>query len=881
MEWRRFFRRRRSDAELQQEIELHLAEEIGENLERGVSAEEARRQAYVKFGSPRRVREEVWRQGTVSVLDSLMRDLSQAFRRLAKSPSTVLTIVLSLGLGIAANVVIFSAVNKLVLQGPPVGNPATLLDIYPTYEHGQRLSKSSMRMYDDVHDEAKSFSGVAAYDIFLPATLGGQGEPERVWGQSATTNFFDVAQLPMTLGRGFHSDEDRSPVTVLSYGLWRRRFNGDTGIVGKTISLSGKMFTVIGVTARGFRGIDRLIDGEFWVPFGEREQLAAEQMGDRLCVTARLKPGVSLEQAEAELNTLAQRFAIAYPTTDKGLGFHLQEAGTLLPTQRAMFAVFLTALTVVALLVLCIAGSNVANLLLVRAAARHREMAVRIALGATRFQLIRPMLLESTLLALGGGLFGVGLCVAGLRGLTAFHLPMAVPLDLSLNVDWRVMLYAFLLSVGAGLLCGIGPAFSGSRPALPSSLKGESAMERPGRRWSLRNILVVLQVSLCVVLLCTMGLFLRSLQKSAGAETGFRSSGLLMASIDPVHNGYTPAQTRLLMTRLRERVAGLPGAMSVACTDMVPLSQMSWGSQFHVASSAGNAELDPRADIYEVTAGYFNTMGIPRVAGSDLNATDPNGPKQAVVNEAFVQRLFGGRNAIGERVASHVIYNGTFAQDATYEIVGVVKNAKSRAIRDPDGPILYSSLEQNVDTQYITLGFSLLVHYSGDAAQLATAVRNEIHAVDPQLAVFDEKTIEEHMNDALILPRVAAIVFGIFGFAGLLLATVGLYGVISYSVSSRTREIGIRLALGATHGGVQRLVVRQGMLLSCVAMAIGLPLALAAAKVAAGALYGIAPNDWVTFTGTPAFLAAVTLIACWIPARRAATVEPQTALRHE
>lgn len=880
MGWRRFFRRKRRDAELQEEIELHLAEEIAENLERGFFAEEARRRAYVKFGSLRRVREEVWRRGTVSLLDSLMRDLSQAFRRLAKSPSAVLTVVLSLGLGIAANVVVFSAVNKLVLEGPPVGDPATLLDIYSTHEHGQRVTISAIQTYDDVHAEAKSFSGVAAYDYFLPATLEGEGEPERVWGQSATTNFFDVAELPMTLGRGFHRDEDRSPVIVLSYGLWRRRFNGDAGIIGKAVSLSGKMFTVIGVTARGFHGINRLIDGEFWVPLGEREQLAAEQ-GEgvgreatfgHLYVTARLKPGVSLAQANAELATLAQRFAIAYPTTDKGLGFHLQEAGTLLPTQGAVFAVFLTALTVVALLVLCIAGSNVANLLLVRAAARHREMAVRIALGATRFQLIRPMLLESTLLALGGGLFGVGLCVVGLRGLTAFHLPIALPLDLSLNVDWRVMLYAFLLSVGAGVLCGIGPALSGSRPVVPNSLKGESTLERPGRRWSLRNILVVLQISLCVVLLCTMGLFLRSLQKSAGVETGFRTSGLLMASIDPVHNGYTTAQTRVLMARLGERVAGLPGAMSVACTDIVPLSQMSWESQFHVASSAANAEHDPHADIYKVTAGYFDTMGIPRVAGSDVDATDPNAPKQAVVNEAFVQRLFGGRDAIGERVTG---------KDATYEIVGVVKNTKSRTIRDPDGPILYSSLEQNPNTGSVTLGFSLLVHYSGNAAQLATAVRNEIHGVDPQLAVFDEKTIEEHVDDALILPRVAAVVFSIFGFAGLLLATVGLYGVISYSVSSRTREIWIRLALGATHGGVQRLVVRQGMLLSLVALGIGLPSAMAAARVAAGALYGVAPNDWVTFTGVPVFLAAVTLMACWIPARRAATVDPQTALRHE
>ena len=434
------------------------------------------------------------------------------------------------------------------------------------------------------------------------------------------------------------------------------------------------------------------------------------------------------------------------------------------------------------------------------------------------------------------------------------------------------MLYAFLLSVGAGLLCGIGPAFAASRPMLPNSLKGESTLERPGRRWSLRNILVVLQISLCVVLLCTMGLFLRSLNKSAGVDPGFRTSGLLMVSIDPIHNGYTPAQTKLLMTRLRERLAELPGAMSVACTDMVPLSLMSAASQFHVASGAANTQRDPHADVYQVTAGYFNTMGIPRVAGHDFDTTDPKAPKQAVVNEAFAERLFGRKSAIGERVVG---------KETTYEIVGVVKNTKSQTIREADGPILYDSLEQNMDAENRTFGYSLLVHYSGNAAQLAAAIRNDIHTVDPRLAVFDVKTMEEHLSDALILPRVAATVFGIFGFAGLLLAAVGLYGVMSYSVSSRTREIGIRLALGATRNGVQRLVVRQGMLLSCIALGIGLPLALVAAKVATRALYGIAPSDWVTFTVVPAFLTTVTLVACWVPARRAATVEPQMALRHE
>jgi predicted permease len=453
----------------------------------------------------------------------------------------------------------------------------------------------------------------------------------------------------------------------------------------------------------------------------------------------------------------------------------------------------------------------------------------------------------------------------------AVHLPLAMPVDLTFDVDWRVLLYAFLLSVGAGVLCGIGPALAASRPALPNSLKGESTLNRPGRRWSLRNMLVVVQISLCVVLLCTTGLFLRSLDKSAGIDPGFRTTGVLMLSIDPAHNGYTIEQTSLLLRRLHNRVVELPGVMSAAWTDKVPVSFYGQGGEFHKTGSTVSPGDGVHPQVYYVGAGYFDTLGVPWL-GRDFNNTDPNAPKQAVVNERFVQSMFGRGSAVGEHVTSG---------NKTYEIVGVVKNTKTTTISEIDEPIVYRVLEQDMGATAPIMGFSLMVRYQGNAAQLAATMRSEMHSLDPTLAVFGEKTMEEHLSDALILPRVAATVFGIFGFVGLLLAAVGLYGVMSYSVSSRTREIGIRLALGATRSGVQRLVVRQGMLLSCVALGIGLPLALAAAKVAAGALYGIAPNDWVTFIAVPVFLAAVTLMACWVPARRAATVEPQTALRHE
>jgi predicted permease len=880
MNWRRFLRRARRDEELRQEIALHIEEEVAENIERGMQPEEAKRQAHLKFGNPQRIREEAWQQGSPIIVESFVRDVRHAIRRLAKSPTTVLTVAISLGLGIAANLFIFTAVNKLMLQGPPVGDPATLLSLYPTTHHGQSYGVFTQQMFDDLRGQAKSFSGLAAYGHVIPATIGGQNEPERAWGQTVTANFFEVADLPMVLGRGFLSSEEWEPVVVLSNSLWRRSFHQDAGIVGKTISLSGKKFTVVGVTASGFRGINKLFDSRFWVPDGERSQLLGDAMnnleprlGVGLDVIARLKPGANRTQAQAELDAVAKRLAAVDSKEDEGLGFHMEQAGSLLPSQRAMFGAFLTALSVVTFLVLCIAASNVTNLLLVRAAAQHREMAVRIALGATRFQLIRPMLIESTLLALGGGVFGVAFCVAAVRAFTAIHLPLAVPVDLSLDVDRRVLLYAFALSTGAGILCGIAPALSASRPMLPNSLKGESALSRPGRRWNLRAVLVVVQISLCLVLLCTTGLFLRSLQKSAGVDPGFRTSGVLMLSIDPAHNGYNLGQTPLLLQRLHERAMEVPGVISAAWTDKVPLSF--YGGQdgkFHKLGGKLNPDDDVHPQIYGVGEGFFATMGIPWVAGRDFTTTGPNAPIQTVVNERFVRMVFGGGNVIGEHVTS---------DGKTYEIVGVVKDTKSTTIGEVDEPITYLFLDQDMAAAAPFMGFSLVVRYEGNPAELARDLHREVHAVDPALAIFAEKTMNEHLSEALFFPKIASALFAIFGLTGLLLASVGLYGVMSYAVDSRTREIGIRLALGATQGGVERLMVRQGMVLASVALGVGLPIALASSKVAAGVIYGISPYDGVTFVAVPCSLAVVALIACWLPAHRAAAVAPQTVLRHE
>ncbi len=805
-------------------------------------------------------------------------DLAYTFRRLSKSPGFVLAVVVSIGLGIAANATIFSMVSRFVLRPAPVGNPSTLMSLHVTHDGEPCCNNFSWPLYTDVGDQAKSFSGVAAYYELVPASIGGKGEPERVWGQAATSNYFDVAQLRMTLGRGFASDEERLPVIVLSQRLWQRRFASDPAILGKSITLSGRPFTVVGIAPPSFHGLDPPLEPEFWVPLGNIDQLQPKTSDFQsrdfhwLAVIGRLSPGVSRTQAAAELSILAQRFATAYPATDKGGGFRFEQAGSLPPKFKSAVVLFLTALTVVVLLVLSIACANAANLFMAQASGRQREMAVRLALGATRSRLVRQMLVESVVLALGGGLLGVALSLWATQALSAFQLPSPVSLDLSVSLDWRVLLYTFALSVGAGLLFGLAPAWAASRAALSNALKGEDALGRPGRRWTLRNVLVVSQIAMSLILLCATGLFLRSLESAANIDIGFRSHGILMTSVDPRVHGYTAERTTQFLSELQRRVSTLPGVLSAACTDMAPLSGGHRSDAFSAEGLPAPTDPNLSVDLYMVTPGYFETMGMPRIAGRDFAQEAANGPKVAIVNQVFVDRIFRGENPIGRRVSGG---------GAAYEVIGVVKNIKSRTLGEDFRPVLYRSLAQSIGPDPSFMGYTVLVRSAGDAAAVAQAVRREIASLDSTMAVFNTRTMEEHLRDALFLPRLAGALFGIFGFVGLLVAAVGLYGVMSYSVSRRTREIGIRMALGAQTGGVQRLIIRQGMLLALVAMALGLAAALSVAKLFAAFLYGVRPYDLATFTAVPLFLAAVALLACWIPARRAARVDPLTALRYE
>ena len=869
---------KQAESDFADELDSHIAMHIDDGIRSGLTPAEARRQALIRLGGAEQTRQAHRERRTLPWLESLLRDLTYSLRTLAKHRGATSIAILSIGHGIGANATIFSMVSRFVLRPAPMGAPTTLLAVHTTHDGDQCCNSFPYPVYADLRDQAQSFSGVAAYNELIPASINGSGEPERVWGQAVTSNFFSVTQLPMVLGRGFVSGDEDAQEIVLGAALWRRRFSADPAIVGKAITLSGHAYTVTGVVTPAFHGADQILNTEFWLPLGNAEKLGPSmpKQSDRgqhyLQVLARIKQGVSRQQAEAELKTLASRFAQAYPATDKGSGFVFEQAGSLPPRERDTVLIFFAALSVVVLLVLAIAGANVTNLLFAQAAARQRDMAVRLALGATRAHLQRQILTESLLLGLGGGLLGVLLSRWATDSLSGLRLPVPVPLDVSIGVDWRVLLYSFALSLVSGILLGLAPAWAAARPRLASALKGEDALARPGRRFTLRNVLVVAQIAMSVILLCVTGLFLRSLQSASTIDIGFRTDNMLMMSFDPGVHGYSPERSVNFMNQLQNRAAALPGVVSAVVTDTAPLSGGGRADGFRIPGSPDAPSSWITAELFMASPGYFDTLGIPRIAGTDFGSETAASPRVAIVNQAFVQQVLGGQNPIGVQVSGA----GT-----NYRIIGVTGNVKARTLGEVNRPALYRSIQQTVASDPSSMGYTLVVRTAGNPNSLAQTVRSQIYALDRSMAIYNQQTMQEHIQAAYFLPHLAASLFGTFGFIGLVLAAVGLYGVMSYSVSRRTREIGIRVAMGAQPGTVERLVLRQGMVLTLIAIALGWPAAWLLAKLASSFLYGIQPHDALTFALVPPLLAAIALAACYIPARRAASIHPMEALRTE
>jgi predicted permease len=870
--------RRTDGGDFADELEAHVAMDTERGIRNGLSPKEARRQALIHFGGIAQAQSAYAERRGLPWLESLLRDLHYSVRSLVRNRLVTGVAILSIGLGIGSNTTIFSIVSRFVLRPAPMGDPARLLSLHIMHDGDRCCNQFPWPVFTDLREQATSFSDVAAYFDLVPASISGTSEPERIWGQGVTPNFFQVAQLPMVLGSGFSTSQEKAPVVVLSERLWKRRFNSDNGIIGKTVILSGHPFTVTGVVPAAFHSVEQILNAEFWVPLGMTPQLAASlpphdsREYHWLSVIARIRPGVDRKDVAAELGTIANRLAISYPATDKGNRFVFEQAGTVPPFARNVALLFLSALSIVVLLLLAIAGFNVANLLFAQALNRQREFAVRLALGATRGRLLRLLLLESLLLGLGGGAVGVLLSLWSTAALSSLRLPVPVPLDLRVSIDGRTLAYTFLTSVLCGLLLGLAPAWAASRPKVANALKGGAGFAAPGRRLSARNLLVVAQVAMALILLSVTGLFLRSLASASRIDIGINTRGLLLLSVDPRLNGYSPTMASQFLSQLRERAAELPGVDNAVCTDVPLLSGGTRSDGFTVSGHSVKGDPSIMGDLYMVTPGYFDALGTRLMAGSDFSHETANGPRVAVVNQAFATRLFAGASPIGQRVDGGGL---------TYQIIGVAGNTKSRTLGEDTRPILYRSLDQSIANDPSMMGYTLIVHTQSDPTRIMEALRREVYKLDPAMAVYNLETMDEHVRSAYVLPRVTALLFGIFGGIGLVLATVGLYGVISFAVNQRTREIGIRMAMGAQPSSVLQLVLRRGMTLTVAALAIGWPAAWMLAKIASSFLYGITPHDAVTFTFVPIMLVLVALAAAWIPARRAASINPVEALRSE
>lgn len=845
-----------------------------------MAEQDARNAARRQFGNPTARQEESRDTWLARWLSDLIQDTTFAARTIRKQPGFATLAVLSAALGIGACSLVFSIANFALFHTLPVRDPSRLTSISNLDLRDGRAGRSmTYPDFADLH-QAASFQDMTAYFAFLPASIAGGAEPQRYWGTIATANYFDVIRPSFAIGHGFDAASDdrkgESPVVVLSYPLWQSRFAGNAAIVGNTIELNGLKVTVAGVTSPGFRGVESMFLSDFWVPFSMLDTLAdvgmrGERLTDRgsswLSAAGRLRDGASVAAAAAELDVIGRRLSAAWPATNRDRGFHVERAGQLNPGMRRMIVVFFNLLLAVSLLVLCTACANVANLLLARASARQKEIATRLAIGAGRGRLVRQLLTESVMLALMGGVAGYAITRAGGAAIGSVRVPLSLPVDFSIALDYRVMLFSMALAALTGVTFGLVPALRATRPNLTGALKDERASIGPWRRFGLRNILVVAQVAICMVLLLCSGLFLRSLQSAGNIDTGMAHRNVLMLAFDPSLNRYSPDDTRRIVDDILTRTRVLPGVESASLTSAAPLNMEGTQNGF----TAGGQKTAIIADIYSVSPGFFDTFGIRMIQGEDFRPGVP-ADDIAIVNQALADKAFPKQNPIGRTIS----YLGR-----TVRIAALVATAKARTIGEDPHPCLYFPIARELRGNDSLTGITLALRTRGNPASYTTAVRHTIARIDPSLAVFDVRTMDAQIAKAMFLPRVSAALFGLAGLMGLLISTVGIYGVISFSVARQTKDIGIRVALGARRGQVLGMVLRQGLTLTLAGSAIGLAAAMALSRITASLLYGVSPTDTLTFAAVPAALLTIAAVACLVPARRAARLDPIRALRCE
>ena len=811
---------------------------------------------------------------------SLLQDIRYGLRMIVKAPAFTALAMLALALGVCANTTIFSLVNGVLLR-PLAGvkDPTTIVAVYTSDYSSGLYGGSSYPDYLDFRTQVDAFHDLAASD-HTELTSMGVTEAERLRGAIVTGNYFALIGIKVQLGRPLQPEDEQpanAQLVVISNALWQRRFNSNANVIGQTLNLGGNPFTIVGVTDPSFRGIRLGRPPEFWIPMSTASEYATDGRGDRgIQLTGRLKPGVTVEQAQTQITTVAARLAQAYPETNLGTLAQPNEPRPVTvvresrvgPNSQGVWRVS-TLLFVVVGLVLLIACANVANLLLARASVRRREIAVRLALGASRSRIIRQLLTESLLLALLGGLAGL-LITQWTSGLLPNLIPDQEAGGLDLSTDWRVLIFTLGISVFTALLFGLTPALHATRVNLIPSLKVDAKTSgQRRRRVNLRDSLVISQLALSLVLLISAALLVRSLQTAIDFDPGFAAQNLLVASLETRGANLNQQQGRALYEQTLERIGSLPGVQAASLSAVIPISGGGERRNITLEGYQPQANEDTELNTNVVGPNFFNTMGIPFVAGRDFDAQDrEGGPLVVIVNEELARRYYSG-NAVGKRL--QIGTNTPFI-----EIVGVVRTVKYRSLREEPLPFIYIPSSQEYRS-----GMALMVRAAGDPALLVGAVRNEIRAINKDVPVFSVETMSKHISDQIAGNRMVAVLLSIFGGGALLLAAIGIYGVVSYSVAQRTHEIGVRIALGAEQRDILKLIVGQGMVLVFVGAGIGLLLAFALTWVLQSLLFGVSATDPLTFTVVLLVLVGVALLACYLPARRATKVDPLVALRYE
>ena len=890
----RFFRRHRWDAERARELQTYLEIETAENIAKGMSPEEARTAAHCKLGNSTLVREEIYRMNSFGFIETLWQDIRYGARMLRKNPGFTLIAVLTLALGIGANTAIFSMVDWLLFQKLPVEDPNALIflsfnrtslspnDIQFSFPEYQQITEECGPQFNGM--VAVAFGGVSGAQTG-PDGMTFQGRTQSVQTLFATGNFFSFLGLKPALGRFFRPDEGTSsamdPVAVLSWEYWMSRFQGDPEIAGKSVAINGHLVTIIGVAPKGFVGPTPALHMQAFLPLnmlvvgaGTPNDFLLKGTVRPLFIFARLKHGAAPEQVKPALNTVGQHLLARYPRPDEmsnGMRANpLRPPGLITYEGVNPLVRIATLFFTLGILILLLACVNVANLLLVRATSRQSEMAVRSALGAARSRIIRQLLTESILLSLLGCCAGIATGLMATRLLNSIHFPGSFPVSFSFGFDWLVFAGALTVALLSSLIAGIAPAMQSSRANINHGLR-DSGRSITSRKQRLRNVMVAIQVAGSLALLIIAGLFARSLQSAQHADLGFDPHGLTNLTVDSNQIGYSQAKTETFYKDLLERSRTLPGVQSASLAAIIPMGDTSIGGEIVIPEiHPVKGQAHPSALYNAVSPGYFQTLRIPLLRGRDIEERDtPTAPHVAVINQAMADKYWPHQDPLGREFS--------VPEDLKHpiQVIGVARNIR---LVDPYSPI---------DPTYFV---PLAQHYFPTATLQVRSANTEItrqllplvDSLAPTMPTH-AMSMTESLNglNGLFLFRLGATLTAILGGLGLVLAAVGVYGVMSYSVSQRTHEIGIRMALGAQRGQILSLVGRQGILVVIAGLGIGLPLAFGIGLLIRDFLIGIGAADPITYTSISLLLAAVAMAACFIPARRATKVDPMLALRNE